>query len=138
MAPWLQNLIVIASFALAGWLLRLGSRNDRWKRAWKLMKSDRLGLVAGGVIALYIVIGAADLLKLYPTRSILDWALREVADLQDEPTKASYSAPFADRTFSLANPAPLQLPGRHFLGTSQIGKDTLVQTLKGASTALLL
>jgi len=138
MAPWLQNLIVIASFALAGWLLRLGSANERWKRAWRMMKTDRLGLIAGAVILIYIFVGGLDLLKLSPSRSILDWALQDVAGLRDEPTKASYSSPFADRTFSLANPAPLALPGRHFLGTTQIGKDTLVLTVKGASTALLL
>lgn len=138
MAPWLQNLIVIASFVIAALLLRAGSRNERWQRAWKALRQDKIGLVAGVIIAFYLLVGGLDLLKLSPTRSVLDWALRDVAGLNDEPTKASYSAPFADRTFSISKPEPLTHPGRHLLGTTQIGKDTFVQALKGASTALIL
>ncbi len=138
MLPWVQNILVIAAFAIAAWLLRRGSRNERWQRAWKFMKRDRLGLVAGAVICAYLLVGGLDLLKLSPSKSVFDWLARDVARLRDEPTKASYSAPFAERTFSLAKPEPLDLPGRHFLGTTQIGKDTFVQALKGSSTALLL
>jgi len=135
---WLQNTLVVAGFALTAWLLQRGSRNERWQRAWKIMKTDLPGMVAGVVIAVYLVLGAADLLKLSPTVSVLDWFLKDTIGLRDEPTKASYSAPFADRTFSITKPEPLQFPGRHILGTTQIGKDTLVQALKGSSTALLL
>jgi peptide/nickel transport system permease protein len=63
---------------------------------------------------------------------------QDVAGLRDEPTKASYSAPLADQTYTFAKPLPLLHPGRHLFGTTQIGKDTFVQALKGASTALLL
>ncbi|MEI9898493.1 MAG: ABC transporter permease [Chthoniobacter sp.] len=138
MPPWLQNILVLASFSVAAWLLKSGSRNERWQRAWKFMRGDYLGLLAGVVIAAYLFVGGLDLLKLSPTRSVFDWLVRDVAGLRDEPTKASYSAPFAARTYSLAKPEPLALPGRHFLGTTQIGKDTLIQALKGSSTALLL
>jgi peptide/nickel transport system permease protein len=138
MPIWLQNILVVASFALAAWLLRLGARNERWQRAWRIMKVDRLGMIAGLVIIAYIFLGALDLLKLSPTSTVLDWGLINIVRIHDEPTKTSYSAPFADRTFSVSNPTPLTWPGRHFFGTTQIGKDTFTQTLKGASTALLL
>jgi len=138
MPPWLQNLLVFAAFVTAVGLLRSGSHNERWQRAWKMLKRDRLGLFAGVIIVVYLVIGGFDLLKISPSRSVFDWVMRDVAGLRDEPTKASYSAPFAERTFSLAKPIALELPGRHLLGTSQIGKDTFVQALKGSSTALLL
>lgn len=138
MPIWLQNTLIIASFVLAAWLLRRGARNERWQRAWRIMKTDLPGMVAGVVIAAYLVIGAADLLKLSPTKSVLDLVLKDTIGLRDEPTKASYSAPFADRTYSLTKSEPLQFPRRHILGTTQIGKDTLIQALKGSSTALLL
>jgi peptide/nickel transport system permease protein len=102
------------------------------------MKTDLPGMAAGVVIAAYILIGAADLLKLSPTRTVLDFLLKDMIGLRDEPTRASYSAPFATHTFSLTKPEPLTYPGRHILGTTQIGKDTFVQALKGSSTALLL
>src|ERR1051325_5277244 len=126
MPPWLQNIIVLASFITAIVLLRLGARNERWRRAWKALKQDRIGFVAGAVIGCYMLIGGLDLIKIYPTYSMLDWLLKDVVILRDEPTKASYSAPFARSTFALADPAPLAHPGRHFFGTTQIGKDTLV------------
>lgn len=138
MAPWLQNLLVFASFALAALLLYAGSRNERWQRAWKALRRDRLGLVTGGVIGFYLLIGALELLRLSPSKTVLDWVLIDVVSLQDEPTKASYSAPFAKTTFSISQSEPLMYPRRHLLGTTQIGKDTLIQALKGASTALLL
>ncbi|HEY3897142.1 MAG TPA: ABC transporter permease [Chthoniobacter sp.] len=138
MPIWLQNTLVIASFALTAWLLRRGARNERWQRAWKIMKTDLPGMVAGVIIAAYLLVGGADLLKLSPTRSVLDFLMVDVVRLHDEPTKASYSAPFADGTFSITKPEPLKFPGRHILGTTQIGKDTFVQALKGSSTALLL
>ena len=138
MPLWLQNILVLASFGLAAWLLRRGARNERWQRAWRIMKTDLPGMAAGVVILVYVFLGGADLLKLSPTRSVLDWLLHDVAGLHNEPTKASYSAPFADRTFSISKPLSLEFPGRHILGTTQIGKDTFVQALKGSSTALLL
>jgi peptide/nickel transport system permease protein len=138
MPIWLQNTLIVASFVLTAFLLNRGARNERWRRAWKIMKTDVLGMGAGVVIAAYVFLGAADLLKLSPTRSVLDLLVKDTIGLRDEPTKASYSAPFADRTFSLNKPEPLKFPGRHILGTTQIGKDTFVQALKGSSTALLL
>jgi peptide/nickel transport system permease protein len=138
MPIWLLNILIVASFVLVGWLLRRGARNERWQRAWKIMKTDLPGMIAGVVIVGYLVLGASDLLKLSPTKSVLDWVMHDVVRLHDEPTKASYSAPFADRTYSITKPEPLKFPARHILGTTQIGKDTFVQALKGSSTALLL
>jgi len=138
MAPWLENLIVIVSLACAFGLLRLGSKNERWQRAWKFFKHDRIGIVAGIGIAIYLLVGTLDLLEISPSKSILDWVLGDAIGLRDEPTKSSYSAPFAKTTFDISNPAPLQFPGRHPMGTTQLGKDTFVQAIKGSSTALIL
>jgi len=133
-----QDVLVVVFFAAVIGLLLRGSRNERWQRAWKFMKGDRLGLAAGVLIIGYLIIGGLDLLQISPTTTVFDWLANDVVGLHDEPTKASYSAPFSTHTFSTAKPEPLQFPGRHFLGTTQIGKDTFIQALKGSSTALLL
>jgi peptide/nickel transport system permease protein len=132
---WLtQDLQVIAGFALVFFLLRAGSRNERWQRAWVRLKRDRTGLIALGVVVLYLFIGALEMLQIPThggeTRSILDVFLAGI------PAEKSYSAPFADEI--LASPRHEKLIGRHLLGTDVLGKDVLVQTLKACRTALII
>lgn len=131
---WLtQDLLVVAGFAIVFSLLRAGARNERWQRAWVRMKRDRTGLIALGVITLYLVIGALEMIRIpngNTTRSILDIFFAGI------PKEKSYSAPLAD---SLLNSARHEkLLGRHLLGTDVLGKDVFVQMLKACRTALII
>ena len=143
MPPWLQNILVLASFSVAGWLLKSGSRNERWQRAWKFIQQAtylgarrqsghrRTHCSAPGVLDLPKLSAHAFCLRLAVAR----WPV--CATSRPRPATARRSR--RPRTlFPMAKPEPLVLPGRHFLGTTQIGKDTLVQALKGSNTALLL
>lgn len=129
-----QDLLVVGGFALVFWLLRCGSRNERWQRAWQRMKRDRIGLIALGVVCLYLFIGALEMLRIPGgaggTRSILDVFTAGIAQ------EKTYSAPLADEIFN--SPRHEKLKGRHLLGTDVLGKDVLVQTLKACRTALII
>ena len=57
----MQDFLVIGGFALVFFLLRAGARNERWQRAWGRLKRDRTGLIALGVVALYLTIGACEM-----------------------------------------------------------------------------
>jgi peptide/nickel transport system permease protein len=132
---WFQNALVIGGFGLVAALIVAGSRNERWQRAFKRLRHDRIGVVSGLVIALYLFIGALDMIQLPigpgdSGASILGWLTRNV------PAEKSYSAPLAEATLSVAEPEPLN--GRHLFGTDALGKDTLVQTLRACRTALII
>ena len=132
---WFQNILVVLGFGLVTGLVIAGSRNERWQRAFKRLRRDRLGIAAGVVIVIYLLIGALDMLRLPigagdAGTSILDWLTRNV------PGEKSYSAPLSRTTLSVANPEPLR--GWHLFGTDALGKDTLVQTLKACRTALII
>jgi peptide/nickel transport system permease protein len=132
---WLtQDALVIGGFALVFFLLRAGSRNERWQRAWVRLKRDSTGLIALGVVILYLVLGACEMLKI-PTstggmRSILDVFTAGI------PAEKSYSAPLAD--VLLDSPRHEKLTGSHLLGTDVLGKDVFVQMLKACRTALII
>jgi peptide/nickel transport system permease protein len=133
-SAWIENLSVLAGFALVAWVLIKGARGERWKRAWLRLRQDRIGMIAGCVIILYLLIGGTEMIRLPlgegKSGSILSLITRGV------PSEADYSAPLADTTFSLSNPQ--QLHGRHILGTDALGKDVLVQTLRACRTALVI
>ena len=132
---WLtQNALVIGAFALVFFLLRAGAKNERWQRAFARLKRDRTGLVALGIIGVYLVIGALEMLQLPNrdgrARSILGAFTASVA------AEKTYSAPLADEL--LASPLREKTAGRHLLGTDVLGKDVLVETLKACRTALII
>ncbi len=132
---WVQNALVVGGFALVAGLILAGARNERWQRAFSRLRRDRIGVTAGIVIALYLLIGALDMLRLpigpgTSGTTVLDWLARGI------PAEKSYSAPLATHTLSVVNPEPLR--GRHLLGTTALGKDTLLEVLKACRTALLI
>ncbi len=130
---WFQNFAVIAGFAFVIWLLVHGSRSDRWRRAWLRLRRDRMGIVAGGIIGLYLFMGALEMLQV-PSNgapvSILGLIARSV------PTEPTYSAPLAGTTLSIQKPEPLR--GHHLLGTDALGKDVFFETLRACRTALII
>ena len=131
---WLtQDALVLGGFALVYFLVRAGARNERWKRAFARLKRDRTGLLAFGVVLLYLFIGALETLRIphaSGTRSIIDIFTAGVA------VEKSYSAPLASELVGSVRHEPLN--GRHLLGTDVLGKDVFVQMIKACRTALVI
>ena len=132
---WLTiDLLVVAGFALIGWMLWSGSHHERWQRAWSRFRADRSGMVALVLVLLYLTIGALETIH-FPdgkggTESVLDVFLGGI------PAEKTYSAPFASTLLNKAKPEPLR--GRHLLGTDALGKDVFAETLKACKTALII
>jgi len=92
-------------------------------------------LLVGGLDSIAWVGGAGaapqgDLVAQYRPRSIIDRLFPP--DFREK----SYSAPLADVEFY--GGAALRFPGWHLLGTDLLGRDVLLQTLKGVRVALLI
>ena len=94
------------------------------------LRRDRVGLVCAAAVAFFLFLGLLDCLQVNPRESVLDLAFRNV------PREESYSAPLSRTTFNERDPKPLN--GIHLLGTDLLGKDVLLQTLKGFKTALII
>ncbi len=129
---WFQDSLVLAGFALVAMFLYANARNEVWHRALARLQRDRIGLAAGAVICLYLLIGALEAIQLPDGRggweSILDKLTSGLA------AEETYSAPLAKTL--LTKPAPLH--GIHLLGTDALGKDVLRETLRACRTALII
>ncbi len=131
---WVQNALVFAGLSLVAGLIASGARNERWRRALRRLRRDRIGLCAGAGIAVYLLVGLLEMVQI-PTGdggrvSVL---VRMAGGVVEE---KSYSAPLASHSLSVARPEPLK--GRHLLGTTALGKDTLLQALRACRTALII
>lgn len=134
----LSNLAVVAllaGVAALAWGLR---RDPAWRTlAARLWGERRAALLVAG---LYLVVGlldsftwiggGGDLVTRHQPRSVIDRVFPP--DFQER----SYSAPLAAVEFY--GSAPLRFPGRHLLGTDLLGRDVLLQALKGVRVALLI
>lgn len=133
MPDWLHNLLVIGGFGLVIWLIVRSARSDRWRRAWLRLRKDKIGMAAGCVIGMYLLLGALEMIRL-PIASdeptVLGWMTQGI------PSESDYSAPLAETTLSIADPKPLK--SRHLLGTDALGKDVFVETLRACRTALII
>jgi peptide/nickel transport system permease protein len=142
-AHHLSNAVVALLVIAAGLLVVRGRRDPRWRElAAHLWQRRRWALLAAG---LYVAVGLldsvawvggqrgaahADLVALHTPRSVVDRLFP--LDFRER----SYSAPLA--AVELYGGAPLRFPGRHLLGTDILGRDVLLQTLKGVRVALLI
>jgi len=101
--------------------------------------------IATAAVGLYVLVGvldsigwvggsgsapAGDLVARYEPRSVIERLFP--VDFRER----SYSAPLAAVEFY--GGAPLHFPGRHLLGTDLLGRDVLLQALKGVRVALLI
>lgn len=133
MSPLVQNLLVLAGAVVVLLGVLAFARSPRWSRPRARFLRGRAGVLALIVVALYLLVGTADLVVTPWSRpdgrpmSVLDLAFRNV------PKETSYSAPMARVDL---NDRPLK--GFHVLGTDALGKDVLQLTFAGASTALLI
>jgi len=139
----LSNLAAII-LALTAVVAIVAARRQPW---WREMARDvyRRRPLAVFVVAAYLLIGSldsiawvggtavapqGDLVALHEPRSVIDRLFP--ADFRER----SYSAPLADAEFY--GGAALRYPGRHLLGTDLLGRDVLLQALKGVRVALLI
>ena len=126
------GLLVLGAAVLA-WRLR---GNAMWREAGRELWRRRP--LALSFVALYSVLALCDSISwidaegtgVREPRSLVQRAFP--ADFQE----ASYSAPLADVEFYGGQ--PLQHPGAHWLGTDILGRDVLLQALRGARVALLV
>lgn len=135
---WLtQDFLLVAGLGGIVWMLVRAAHGARWQRAYARFNNDRTGRIALVVVCMYLFIGALETFRVPigggDSRSLLDFV---VAGIPDE---RSYSAPFANQVLTDTKPQPDPLnSNRHVLGTEALGKDVLVQTLKGCRTALII
>ena len=133
---WLtRNCITVLGFALLGWVLWSGSHHERWQRAWRRFRADRVGMISLIVTGMFLLIGALEVIH-FPngkggSRSVIDLVF--AGSVSSEKT---YSEPMATHLLSSVDSTPLR--GRHLLGTDALGKDVFIETLKGCSTALII
>ena len=124
--------LVVAALVVT---LRL-RRSPLWREAGRSLRRRRP--IALAVVAFYAAIALLDSIAwIDPEAS----GVREPRSLlvrafPDDFQEASYSVPLADVEFY--GGAPLQHPGRHWLGTDILGRDVLLQALRGARVALLV
>lgn len=127
--------VVLLALGALAVLLHL-RRNPLWREAGRELRRRRP--LALAVVGLYTALALLDSLSwvdaegagVREPRSLLQRAFP--ADFQE----ASYSAPLADAEFY--GGAPLRHPGAHWLGTDILGRDVLLQALRGSRVALLV
>lgn len=128
---WFQDLLVLGGFGIVFWVIWSGSHHERWNRAWKRLRQDRIGMISMVVVAVYLFVGALDALQMPSGKSVLDLILTDHVKVEK-----TYSAPLAKTLLSENNPEALK--GLHLLGTNALGQDTFVMTLKACRTALII
>lgn len=142
-AHHLSNAAVAALVVAALLAARRLRRDPRWREvAGQLWRRRRWALLAA---AAYLLVGLldsvawvgggrgaahADLVAVHTPRSVIDRLFP--LDFRER----SYSAPLAAAEFYGGE--PLRFPGRHLLGTDILGRDVLLQALKGVRVALLI
>ncbi len=143
MPAYVASNLTVAVLAVAALLLAWAARRQRW---WHDLLRDlrRRRPAALAVVVVYLLVGSldsiawiggsdqvgGDLVARFEPRTVIDRLFP--ADFRER----SYSAPLARVEFYGAQ--PLRFPGRHLLGTDLLGRDVLLQTLKGVRVALLI
>ena len=127
---WLLNLLLVAGAIAAAAAVRAFFCSEGSRRAVQRLRRDRIGLICGGVVLAYLVVGLLGCFQVDSKQSLLEFAFRNV------PREKSYSAPLARFTVNERKPEPLK--GMHLLGTDILGKDVFVQTLMACRTALII
>ena len=139
--------LIVALLVCAGVSIVWHSRSDpRWRRLVAVFARRKLALAASGLFAVFMGIALLDSVawcdsvsetdaaalgvKAFKPRTIVDRCFPRDFD------EKVYSGPLARQSFYGAK--PLKYPGRHLLGTTIIGRDTLHETLKGFRPAMMI
>lgn len=130
----LLNLLPVLALIAGAWMLWRANQTPLWREAFRRLRTNRIAIGAGAVLAAYGTIGIADSIGwVDSTRQ----ERRTIVDaLFERPKERTYSAPLASITTGEPRPQPLR--ERHLLGTDSVGADVLYRTLKGVRTAFLI
>ena len=133
---WVQDVVFAVILIILATLLRLGFRNELWRRAGQRFLRDKVGIAALAVACVYLAIGALETIQLPDAsggrHSVLQAMTSGIAK------ERRFSTPLATHTLSARNPEPLAGPRTHLLGTTETGEDTLILTLRAFRTALII
>ena len=91
--PFVQNSVVALCALGIGAVVWMGSKNEQWRIAFGRFRRDHVGIFAGAVIAIYLVIGALETIRIPVQDGQWRSVLREI--FSKIPQERSYSAPFA-------------------------------------------
>ena len=135
MTTLLWNLVPIAIVALLATMIVRAGREPLWKEAYRRLARNPMAIFAICILLIYGTVAFMDSIswkddKRSDSKTILD---RLCSGIKVERT---YSAPMAEMT--TGEPTPHKLSSHHLLGTDGTGKDVLVQTMKGARTAIII
>ncbi len=133
---WAQDAVFVLILAVLATLLRLGFRNETWRRAGGRFRRDKVGIAALIVACIYLVIGALETIQLPDSSGGRHSVLQAMTS--GIPKERRYSKPLATHTLSATNPEPLVGPSKHLLGTTETGEDTLILALRAFRTALII
>lgn len=132
---WLQNIIILLGVALVAVVVRGFYRSERWQRPVARLKKDITAKICLSIISVYCFIGLLDSVVIPGDKGNTGKTLLEML-FSKVPREKSYSAPLATQNFNPRKPEPLA--GQHWMGTDSLGKDTLLYSLKGCRTALII
>ncbi len=135
MIAFLWNLVPIAIVTLLTVMIVRAGGEPLWKEAYRRLSKNPQAIFAIAVLFIYGAVAFCDSISWQDNKrsnslSILD---RICGGVKVERT---YSAPMANMT--TGEPTPHKLMSKHILGTDGTGKDVLVQTMKGARTAIII
>lgn len=149
--PWGQNTVVLFGLVILVMLLWWGRGNEQWRIAFRRFRKDRLGVAAGVIISIYMFIGVLETVQVKKEGA---WTSLLSLITSGVSKERSYSAPFgkiqlgkeAEYAAAQASGDPVKIKlaeryvvkGTHILGTTALGNDTFVETLRACRTALVL
>ncbi len=164
---YFQDVLVCGLLVLSGWIGYVLWKRPYWRSAVREFRQRKMAVVAFVILLLYGLVAVLDSVGWHPVLrdnrgqvlvaadgavlhdqkglSVLDSILTPLRSSREK----TYSAPLAGRQF-MAEVTPtadgsatqeypvLRNPGRHLLGTDQVGEDVLYQAFKGIRTGFIL
>lgn len=145
-AHYTSNAMTALLVVLAAWAAWRARRNEFWRQFVRRLARRRLAAASMAVFAFFVLVALLDSVAWRDpadpanasARGVAAYKPRTLVDRLFPPDfeEDAYSAPLAAATFYEGR--PLRHPGRHLLGTTVIGRDTLHQTLKGFRPAMII
>jgi len=137
------TILLLSVCAVTAWRAR---RSQAWRDFWRRLLRRRLVAAALGVFSIAVLIAVLDSIawrnriteEEHAQRGVAAYKVRTIIDrlFPKDFDEERYSAPLAEASFYGGH--GLSHPGRHVLGTTVSGQDTLHQTLKGFRPAMMI
>jgi peptide/nickel transport system permease protein len=131
-----SNLVALAAFGVLLTTIIRARRQPLWAEAYRRLGRNKVAMTMLCILSLYGMIALLD--SIGWTNTTTHNRETVVDKIFQRPAERTYSAPLATETTGEPTPHKLINPGTHLLGTDQLGKDVLYQTIKGARTAVIV